>query len=297
MSTIKKDSNNSEVSRRILALRKLMELSQESFAEKMGVGRIAAVHWESGRTKPSAETYVTMAKVAKGFDPQSAVWFWEQVGVDRDALRDLLPEFNRLSMRAEQRAREVTKQAVDGTVRVPLLRSVASVKEPGSATEDQIEILIPLPASAVPNPTHTSCLWAPEEMRSMGVGSRDMLVIDSSNTRREELYEEIVVARDQKSGQSYVGYMEPFHIDSRRVPALTCGPADNEFPYLMRFQKSKSEKYKPDEGLSSTVLLYLGLMLPLSPERDWDILGRAISRIGYVKSSLIGLAKGRFTIG
>jgi len=78
---------------------------------------------------------------------------------------------------------------------------------------------------------------------------------------------------------------------------LTCGPADNEFPYLMRFQKSKSEKYKPDEGLSSTVLLYPGLMLPLSPERDWDILGRAISRIGYVKSSLIGLAKGRFTIG
>src|SRR5450631_645054 len=101
MSTAKSTPPITEASRRILALRKALKLSQEEFAARMGVGRIAALYWESGRSQPSADTYVRMAKVAKEVDLASAVWFWQQVGVDRDALKDLIPEFNKSTKKAE----------------------------------------------------------------------------------------------------------------------------------------------------------------------------------------------------
>jgi len=287
MSTKKNPIHKSETSRRIYALRKLMDLSQEDFAEKLGVGRIAAVYWESGRSKPSAETYIAMAKVAREFDPSSAVWFWEQVGVDRDALRDLLPEFNRLSEEAENRVRNATEHAVDSIVRVPLLRKVCDIKAPTFASEDQIEAWLPLPALLVPNPTKTCCLWAPKGVRSLGLGSKDLLVIDSSDVPLEQLWGKMVIAEHQKTGLSYAGFLEPFDIDSRRIPALSVVSAGADFPHVMRFsvptktewiqmklpKKSENKKTVPDLSLSDHFRL-------MSPITEWKILGRAICRIG-----------------
>ena len=289
MSTKKNPIHKSETSRRIYSLRKLMNLSQEDFAEKLGVGRIAAVYWESGRSKPSAETYIAMAKVAREFDPSSAVWFWEQVGVDRDALRDLLPEFNRLSMQAEQRVRDATEQTVDGIVRVPLLRNIAGIKSPTFASEDEIEAWFPLPALLVPNPTKTSCLWAPQGMSSLGLGSNDLLVIEYSDATFEKLGGQMVIAEHKKSGETYAGFLEPYDMNSEQIPALRVAPLSAEsfnnlrwdapakttfFPMKLGKKQGKKEKVP---GL----LLSPGHFRPMWPVMEWKILGRVIYRIGY----------------
>jgi transcriptional regulator with XRE-family HTH domain len=296
MSNKKISVPNSEASQRIFALRKLMDLSQEGFAEKLGVGRIAAVHWESGRTKPSAETYIAMAKVAKQFDSSSAVWFWEQVGVDRDALRDLLPEFNRLSMQAEQRVRDVTEHAVDDAVRVPLLRKVASIKAPTFASDDQIEAWLPLPALLVPNPTKTSCLWGPQGMTSLSFGGKDLLVIDSSDVPIEQLWGKMVIVERQSSGKSYVGFLQRFEMDNRLIPALSAARITSWVNAVAKngdsTRAARKEKEREKEA-DSGELHKPGPFRPLTPTTDWNILGRAICRIGCERrGDLQRLAKG-----
>jgi transcriptional regulator with XRE-family HTH domain len=258
-----------------------MGLSQEGFAEKLGVGRIAAVHWESGRTKPSAETYVAMAKVAREVEPSIAVWFWEQVGVDRDALMAMLPEFKRLSRQAEQRVRDVTEHAVGDTVLVPLLRKVGSVKAPTLAPGDQIEAWLPLPRLLVPNPTKTSCLWSPKGMTSLNLGSRDLLVIDSSDLPTEQLWGKMVIVEHQITGKSYVGFLQHFEMENRVIPALSAARITSwghRFPQIN--DSNQAARKERETETDSGELHKPGPFRPLTPEADWSILGRTICRIG-----------------
>lgn len=283
MSTKKNDPPISEASRRIAALRKALKLSQEEFAARMGVGRVAALYWESGRSQPSADTYVRMAKVAKEVDLASAVWFWQQVGVDREALRDLLPEFNKSTRKAEQRVRDVTEHADGGIVAVPLLRGIANLDAPSLASEDQIEAWLPLPALLVPNPSKTSCLIAPKGMTSLGFGTKDLLVIDSSEVLLDQLWRKMVIAERQSSGAAYVGFLHHFDIDNRRIPTLSVGRMAFGIHYAMQFGDPSNPSRKQRELEKKTgagELRSPGRFLPMTPKTEWKILGRVICRIG-----------------
>jgi transcriptional regulator with XRE-family HTH domain len=270
----------SEASRRISALRKALKLSQEEFAARMGVGRIAALYWESGRSQPSADTYVRMAKVAKEVDLASAVWFWQQVGVDRDALKDLVPEFNKSTRKAEQRVRDVTENAGGRVVAVPLLREVANLDAPTLASEDQIEAWLPLPALLVQNPSKTSCLRAPKGMTSLGLGGKDVLVIDASEVLIERLWGKMVIAERKSSGESYVGFLQHFDMDNRRIPALSV--ARMVFHRMDELNDPNKAVQKPRElgkEPRSGPLRMPGRFLPMTPKTEWQILGRVVSRI------------------
>jgi hypothetical protein len=247
----------------------------------MGVGRIAALYWESGRSQPSADTYVRMAKVAKEVDLASAVWFWQQVGVDRDALKDLIPEFNKSTKKAEQRIRDITKNAGDGVVSVPLLRTAANLDAPGDASEDLIEAWVPLPAALLQNPPKTSCLRAPKGMASLGLGGKDLLVIDASEVVIERLWDKMVIAERQSSGESYVGFLKSFVMDNRRIPALSV--ARVVFRRMDQFLDPNKAVPKPMELQNeprSGVLRKPGRFLPMTPEKEWRVLGRVVCRIG-----------------
>lgn len=260
-----------------------MDLSQEGFAEKLGVGRIAAVHWESGRTKPSPETYIAMAKVAKEYDPSSAVWFWEQVGVDREALRVLLPEFDRLSTQAEQRVRDATERNADDAVKIPLLRNVSNIKAPRFASDDQIEAWLPLPALLVPNPDKTSCLWGPPGMTTLNLGGKDLLVIDCSELDFARLWGKMVIAECLSSGYSYVGFLQHFEMDNRRIPALSAtrnpswGMTSSNNDGSTRAARKGTQQ---EREVGSDRLRRPGPFRPLTPATDWSILGRVVCRIG-----------------
>ena len=103
MSTKKCPILKSEASQRIYGLRKALNLSQETFAGKLGVRRSAAVHWESGRTKPSVETYIAMASLATA-DVPGAIWFLEQAVINIELFGDLFRKIDQHSIQIEHPA-------------------------------------------------------------------------------------------------------------------------------------------------------------------------------------------------
>ena len=273
-----------EVSRRVRNLRAALKLNQEDFAAKMGVGRIAALYWESGRSQPSAEVYVRMAKVAREIDLESAVWFWEQIGVDRDALKDLLPELRKSYDEAEQRVRVASQESAKGIVNVPILRGIGSAKEPLVAGPEQIEGWFPLPAVLIPNPSRTSCMRAPKGMSALF--GDDLVVVDVTPLPLEKLWGRIVIAIRHSTGMAYAGFLQKLELDNRQISALSQIRLNEDFDLKHTTQitdmTNLAARQRKQSKRTATDLLQLpGILLTMTPSSDWDLLGHAICWISY----------------
>jgi transcriptional regulator with XRE-family HTH domain len=273
-----------EVTRRVRNLRVALKLTQEAFAAKMGVGRIAALYWESGRSQPSAEVYVRMAKAAMEIDQESAFWFWQQIGVDREALKDLLPEFKKSFDEAEQRVRVASQESSKGIVNVPILRGVGSPKEPLVARPEQIEGWFPLPAVLVPNPSRTSCIRAPKGMSALF--GDDLVIVDVTPLPVEKLWGKIVIAIRHSTGTAYAGFLQKLELDNRQIRALSQLRLNEDFDFKHSSQitdmTNLSTRLTRQEKRTATDLLQLpGILLTMTPSSDWDLLGHAICWISY----------------
>jgi transcriptional regulator with XRE-family HTH domain len=77
----------SEVSKKIHKLRTSQDLSQIQFAEALGTSQSRVSEWELGATAPSAEGFVKLAAQAAKSDADEALFFWQQAGLDVDAVR------------------------------------------------------------------------------------------------------------------------------------------------------------------------------------------------------------------
>lgn len=277
-------SAQTEVTRRVRNLRVALKLNQEQFAAKMGVGRIAALYWESGRSRPSAEVYVRMAKVAREIDLESAVWFWEQIGVDRDALKDLLPELRKSYDEAEQRVRVASQESAKGIVNVPILRGIGSAKEPLVAGPEQIEGWFPLPAVLIPNPSRTSCIRAPKGMSALF--GDDLVIVDVTPLPLEKLWGRIVIAIRHSTGTAYAGFLQKLELDNRQISALSQIRLNEDFDLKHTTQitdmTNLAARQRKQSKRTATDLLQLpGILLTMTPSSDWDLLGHAICWISY----------------
>jgi transcriptional regulator with XRE-family HTH domain len=277
-------SAQTEVTRRVRNLRVALKLNQEQFAAKMGVGRIAALYWESGRSQPSAEVYVRMAKVAREIDLESAVWFWEQIGVDRDALKDILPELRKSYDEAEQRVRVASQESAKGIVNVPILRGIGSAKEPLVAGPEQIEGWFPLPAVLIPNPSRTSCIRAPKGMSALF--GDDLVIVDVTPLPLEKLWGRIVIAIRHSTGMAYAGFLQKLELDNRQISALSQIRLNEDFDLKHTTQitdmTNLAARQRKQSKRTATDLLQLpGILLTMTPSSDWDLLGHAICWISY----------------
>ena len=277
-------SAQTEVTRRVRNLRVALKLNQEQFAAKMGVGRIAALYWESGRSQPSAEVYVRMAKVAREIDLESAVWFWEQIGVDRDALKDILPELMKSYDEAEQRVRVASQESAKGIVNVPILRGIGSAKEPLVAGPEQIEGWFPLPAVLIPNPSRTSCIRAPKGMSALF--GDDLVIVDVTPLPLEKLWGRIVIAIRHSTGTAYAGFLQKLELDNRQISALSQIRLNEDFDLKHTTQitdmTNLAARQRKQSKRTATDLLQLpGILLTMTPSSDWDLLGHAICWISY----------------
>jgi transcriptional regulator with XRE-family HTH domain len=272
-----------EVTRRVRDLRLALKLSQEEFAAKMGVGRIAALYWESGRSQPSAEVYVRMAKLAREVDLESAVWFWQRIGVDREALKDLLPEFKKYFNESEQRVRVASQESAKGIVNVPILRGIGSAKEPLVAKPEQIDGWFPLPAELVPNPSRTSCIRAPKGMSALF--GDDLVIVDFTPLPIEKLWGKIVIAIRHSTETAYAGFLQKLEVENRQIRALSQIRLNEDFELrrAMQFTDSKNVAVRRNKQRQRTAIdLQLpGILLTMTPSSDWDLLGHAICWIGY----------------
>ena len=97
-----------EIAQRIAGLRKALGLTQEHFAARVGVGRIAVLYWERGKSPPSPDAYIRLAKLAKDVDTPTTAWLLNQVGLDGDTVRAVLPEFESQARRLSERLRQAT---------------------------------------------------------------------------------------------------------------------------------------------------------------------------------------------
>lgn len=277
-------SAQTEVTRRVRNLRVALKLNQEQFAAKMGVGRIAALYWESGRSQPSAEVYVRMAKVAREIDLESAVWFWEQIGVDRDALKDILPELRKSYDEAEQRVRVASQESAKGIVNVPILRGIGSAKEPLVAGPEQIEGWFPLPAVLIPNPSRTSCIRAPKGMSALF--GDDLVIVDVTPLPLEKLWGRIVIAIRHSTGTAYAGFLQKLELDNRQISALSQIRLNEDFDLKHTTQitdmTNLAARQRKQSKRTATDLLQLpGILLTMTPSSDWDLLGHAICWISF----------------
>jgi transcriptional regulator with XRE-family HTH domain len=279
MSRKKTTPTGSEVSGRVRALRKALKLNQEDFAARMGVGRVAALYWESGRSQPSVEVLIRMAKVAREVNLESAVWFWHQIGVDREALKDLLPELRKSSDEVEQRVRIASEKSAKGIVTLPILCDVWGLKEPMLITSEQIGGWLPLPDALIPNPSRTSCVHAPKGMTTLF--GDDLIVVDATPHPIEKLWGKIVIAESRSSKITYVGFLQRFKSDGRYIPTLSQARL-NEDLYLNSNGEPNSEVRLRNQKRPAVghVLHLPGRLLSLSPISDWDLIGYAVCWIG-----------------
>jgi hypothetical protein len=158
-------------------------------------------------------------KSAREIDLASAVWFWEQIGVDRDALKDILPELRKSYDEAEQRVRVASQESAKGIVNVPILRGIGSAKEPLVAGPEQIEGWFPLPAALVPNPSRTSCIRAPKGMSALF--GDDLVIVDATPLPLDELWGRMVIAIRHSTGTAYAGFLQKLQLDNRQIRALS----------------------------------------------------------------------------
>jgi len=241
-------------------------------------------NWKRGDGQPSAEVYVRMAKVAKEVDPESVLWFWEQIGVDRDALRDLLPQFTKPLVLAEKRVRAASQESGKGIVNIPILRSIGSVTEPLLAAPERIDGWFPLPTALVPNPSSTSCLRAPKGMTALYGG--DLAIVDSSSPPLEKLWGKIVIAIRRNTGTAYVGFLQKLESNNHQISALSQVRFNEDFNLNHTTQIGDrthlAGRQRKQKELPATDRLQLpGILLMTTPSSDWLLLAHAICWISY----------------
>lgn len=168
-------------------LREKLALGKEEFAKRLGFTRIAVLHWENGRSEPSADVYMRLAKLAQQAGrPQLAIWFWDRAGVDRTALRTLLPEFEQILRRDSAHRKDPPSAGVIG---VPLLgtpffegtheRVISKLQSVRLETVG-IESFVAFPASIIPNPRSTVAVRAPDDYMRPFFRRGDIVAIDTT---------------------------------------------------------------------------------------------------------------------
>jgi DNA-binding XRE family transcriptional regulator len=284
-----------EVKTKISRLRADLEWTQEAFAKKLGVSRIAVVNWENGESQPGPRNYMEIAKLAK---PLAAVWFWKQAGIDEAVLRALLPEFNKSIEDAELRVGEMLSSRPEVVIRLPLLRTIAHVGTPHLAPADEIERWVSVPAFLVLNPVTTSCVRLPDERASL-LGGEDLYVFDSSITEPNQLLGQMVIANcdvlatDGQPIGAHVGFLHPlpvsgpqiFVLTNTRTPEATEALDRDTFEFPIKPTKVKGLKTKVNKvvvsGLAARVIS--GDATMIEPELPWSILGRVVGVISSVQ--------------
>jgi transcriptional regulator with XRE-family HTH domain len=172
--------------RHIEQLRKALDLTKGEFAGKLGISRVAILHWENGRSWPSPEKFFLLARLAKDKAPSLTLYFLEQAGVDEAVLRSVIPDFDRGFKAFERRLKEWSEKDQAGSVPLPLIEDIGQgshvnvISRIRSAIREGVETYVPFPKTFVPLPQATVCLRAPDDYMRPIFHAGDLLAVDIS---------------------------------------------------------------------------------------------------------------------
>ena len=269
--------------RMITKFRDAIGLSRQELAAKLGVNRVAVLYWENGRSAPSTENYIRLANLAKNSTAaEHALWFWEQAGVDLNALKELIPEVKKAFKEHEKRVK-----AAD-VVPIPLLRGVTYVNSPSVAPAEEVEARLPLPTAFIPNPAATSCLAVPHDYLRSTLGKGDVLIVDGSEQNPDNLWGAMVVAyhtplkepRDHELGPRagiHVGWLRRRDLGDHGYLAELDISLLNSVPRGLVTTGEKVHGLEKLDYSDSPVVIatYFGFRT-ITPDMGWRVLGRVI---------------------
>ena len=117
-----------EIAERVKKLRaELGDLTQEQFADRLGLARAAVSQWEAESREPTPEAYLKLGMAAKESDTRR--WFWQQSGFDVDKL--LLAAAQELKSPLESLAEPLVGPIPSGARIYKVDESVAGAFAPG----------------------------------------------------------------------------------------------------------------------------------------------------------------------
>jgi len=195
--------------KRILALRRRLQISQSELGKQMDASAMAVSRWERGVQEPPANVYIQLGNLTG--DPE-CWYFWGRAGLSNEDLMRVLPAVrSRLrkdrvpSLQVVQAGARGTVKGRAGLVAIPVLPvTVATPGGKGDPAEiiDQVrpESMLAAPTDWCPNPSHTSCLRVQGRSMMPLIHDGYIVVLDTSQTNRQKLYGEIVVAAHKEQG-------------------------------------------------------------------------------------------------
>jgi transcriptional regulator with XRE-family HTH domain len=195
-----------EWSRKILAFRQALKLTQGELGKRLKTSAMTVSRWERGKAEPAADAYVRLGNIA---DDPLCWFFWGRAGLSTADVMRVLPT----ASRRLRQGRIATVQVVHAGrasslkpasfVAIPLLPVHAAT--PGERAEevgdlDQLkpEALWAAPAEWCPNPSRTISLRVKGNSMSPLILDGYIIAVDTSDISRDDLIGKIVVAWNAK---------------------------------------------------------------------------------------------------
>lgn len=220
----------------VVNLRKSQRLTQQAFAAKLNVTQTSVSSWESGTKEPKPEMYFRMAKIW----PQA-----EQVPFLLKRAADIsgafqIPGLDKMLGQSKKPVRS-TRQAKFGrfsneAVEIPLLKDAAAAGTPRQVQEREIEDMLPMPESLCPHPDSIVCIRVEGDSMSPVLEPGYIVAVDTAETDRARLYNQMVAARDPEGGVTIKWFRKsgnsemliPNHTSKRHQPVVIVAAAEGE---------------------------------------------------------------------
>jgi transcriptional regulator with XRE-family HTH domain len=212
-----------EWSRKILAFRKGLNLTQGGLGKRLKTSAMAVSRWERGKAEPPADAYIRLGNIA---DDPLCWFFWERAGLSTADVMRVLPTASRRLRQGRIASVQVVHAGAVGSLKaarfvaIPLLpvRAATLGTDGGEVPDlDQLkpEALWAAPAEWCPNPASTISLRVVGNSMSPLILDGYMIAVDTSNTSRDDLVGQIVVARNTKENRLLVSRLIRFdHTDA-----------------------------------------------------------------------------------
>jgi transcriptional regulator with XRE-family HTH domain len=193
-----------ESSRKILAFRQALKLTQGELAKRLRTSAMAVSRWERGDAEPPANAYIRLGKIA---DDPLCWFFWGRAGLSTADVMRVLPAASRRLR--QDRISDVqivhAGTAMMGSIRpqhfvaIPILPVHAGTGGENSEEVPDLDQLKPealwaAPAEWCPNPERTISLRVKGNSMSPLILDGYIIAVDTSDVSRDGLVGQIVVA-------------------------------------------------------------------------------------------------------
>jgi transcriptional regulator with XRE-family HTH domain len=210
-------------SRKILAFRQALNVSQSELGRRLKTSAMAVSRWERGDAEPPADAYIRLGNIA---DDPLCWFFWGRAGLSTADVMRVLPTASRRLRQGRIASVQVvhagggSSPSPSSFVAIPILpvRAATPGAEGDEVTDlDQLkpEALWAAPMEWCPNPTSTISLRVVGNSMSPLILDGYIIAVDTSNVSRDGLIGQIVVARNMKENRLLVSRLIRFdHTDA-----------------------------------------------------------------------------------